>query len=612
MTDVINATVGGLRGPGLTSAERDALEAAADRAEGARDQAVQAADAVKPYNSALSSFYIQSINFEQGSFSTVDGSTVASGSNFRRAILPAKAGETFRFTGSITRGDAAVAVFYGSNGAFIPGSAQYPGADGVTRDYVDIEITAPPQTAAIGVAGFAFDSAGFSAPTVIKRLSVSSATSETAETLEESLSTYQEEALSPLNGYYFWPNGSVTADSNYRYVLVPTKPGEKLLFSGVVATGAQAAAIYFDANGAHIPYAERFVGANGQSTKYVDKEIESPAGAFTAGLSTSIFDADGFSVTMKLKRRRVLSNAAQRILDGSGGQVVTSYWKGKKLPYYGTSIPETGYPLMVGEALGAIVVNEAVGSSSARFGVASRRNVVPGDIYGIAGLSWFLAVRSLSKTAAEAEDLIANWATYRPMFDPASGPPATLSIGEADYIRETSWEVKLNRNLDGDLFVFDHGYNDWFANRYGTSAGGTSGGNGDMLYVPSNTRDRGTFIGAMNFLIDKILAHNPRARIAFISHYEDDRDANVVQGQTALAGSWNYPFVKLYEKMGWGNHSVTTNGYWSDRFTWNPSGGPAQNLLMVGIWMQDGLHPYSMPAKQLIADNLVPEIERIR
>ncbi len=597
---------------GLIAQATAQAEIAAAERELAQQAAASVTDIAGELNAAataVSDFHIEPIDFQEGSFSIVDGSALPSGSNFRRALLPAKPGEQFKYTGSITGGNAAVAVFYDSSGVFLAGTAQYPGSDGVTSDYSNTLIVAPAGTGFVGFTGFAFDAAGFASPTMVKRRNVAGNVAQVASATEQSLSTYQEELFAAQSGSFFWPDGSIVADSNFRRVLLPTKPGERLLYTGVVGSGVQAAAIFFDADGVHIPHAERFVGANGQFIELTDQKIESPAGAFYVGFTTFNFTEAGFAAPFKIKRPKVLPNVAERILQGVPQ---ASYWRGKNIVWFGTSIPETGYPLMVGEALDANVVNEAVGSSSARFGVATQRNVVPGDIYGLNGLSWFLAVRSLSKTAAEAEDLIANWSFYRTLFDPASGPPATLSIGEADYIRETSWEVKLNRNLDADLFVFDHGYNDWFANRFGTSAGATSGGNGDMLYLPGNTRDRGTYLGAMNFLIDKILQHNPRARIAFVSHFENDRDVNVALGQAALAETWSYPFIKMYEKTGWGNQTVATTGSWSDRFTWNPSGGPLQNLLIVSVWMQDGLHPYSTPAQEFLAEILATEIDRVR
>lgn len=581
----------------------------ADRAEDAADVAAEAANAVAPFTAALSSYYIEPINFQQGNLSATDGSVVASGADWKQAILPAEPGERFFYSGTITGGNAAVAVFYESSGTFL--SAQYLGADGRTDTYKELEIIAPPGTGLIGPSGYKFDADGNFSPTLLKRFSSLGGTAlVSVDDLEKSLSVFQDDTIVETTGFYFWPNGSVNTDGNHRHVRVATRPGEKLYYSGVVASGAYAAAIYFDATGNHIEHAERFVGADGQVVQYVDQEIETPAGAFYAGFSTRAFDADGFSVSIEVKRTKIMRDAAQQI---RGIQSETSYWAGKKIVWLGTSIPETGYPLMVGGQIGADVTNEALGSSSARFGVAQNRNVVAGDIYGLSGLSWFLASRSLAKTSAEAEDLIENWATYREFFDPASNPPLTLSLGEADQIRDSSFEVKFARNADADLWVFDHGYNDHFANRFGTGAGATSGGNGDMLYLPTDNYDQGTYLGAMNFLLRYILEEiNPRARIAFIGHYENGRDSNIAQGQEALAKAWGYPLIKLWEKMGWGNQTITTTGYWTSPTNWVPSGGPGQNLLLTQVNMEDNLHPYSTATQQFIADNIAPEIRLIR
>jgi hypothetical protein len=132
--------------------------------------------------------------------------------------------------------------------------------------------------------------------------------------------------------------------------------------------------------------------------------------------------------------------------------------------------------------------------------------------------------------------------------------------------------------------VFDHGHNDnWFFVT-GTDEPDT---------IPSSYKDRTYFIGAMNFLIDLILQDNPRARICFIGHYENDRKAQISVSQGVLAEYWDFPLFKTWEKLGWSQKQVTTTGYWGSDGIWVASGGSSQSLTMTQIWMKDNLHPHS-------------------
>lgn len=172
---------------------------------------------------------------------------------------------------------------------------------------------------------------------------------------------------------------------------------------------------------------------------------------------------------------------------------VHDYWRGKKIAWFGTSIPanpgpEGTYPDIVGRLLEATVVNEAVGSSIARNGVASRVDEASGDRCGWTGLAWQNIAWNLSGSVEEKTDLIDRWEFWRERL--RNSPPERLAPAFQKKIIETSWEIKLKRHLGegvrADLYVFDHGHNDWAVSPL------------DVAVMPPDGRHRGYFLGAMN------------------------------------------------------------------------------------------------------------------
>ena len=91
-----------------------------------------------------------------------------------------------------------------------------------------------------------------------------------------------------------------------------------------------------------------------------------------------------------------------------------SYWRGKKIVWFGTSIPagvvnagESGgngsYPERIGEILGATVYNESVGSSRVRAGNHIVRT--DKDPFGWSGMSPTGILYSLSLSSKEKRDI---------------------------------------------------------------------------------------------------------------------------------------------------------------------------------------------------------------
>lgn len=288
-----------------------------------------------------------------------------------------------------------------------------------------------------------------------------------------------------------------------------------------------------------------------------------------------------------------------------------SYWTGKKIVWFGTSIPagvvnagESGgngsYPVRIGEMLGATVYNESVGSSAVRIGMHDA--ITNDDINGYSGCPATCCLFSLSGTVDEKKEIISNWSTWKNKFSiGVETIDSIISRGEEqEQIYDRSYEVKLSKYLSGgsvgqcDLYVIDHGYND---------AGNNNGNDySDLKSIPSDTLDRTYFIGAMNYIINKIKTDNFRASICIVSHYNDEGVfSNLVEAQRYVADYWNIPFIEIYDKIGFSTSSkITINGVTKTVKDW---------------WLTDGIHPSSDTTGKALrhyAEVLYPLIRDVR
>lgn len=322
-----------------------------------------------------------------------------------------------------------------------------------------------------------------------------------------------------------------------------------------------------------------------------------------------------------------------------------SQWKGKTILWMGTSIPEgkdtaldsTGsgksYPKMVGERLGANVINIALGSSMIR------ANTRFGDYTD--GYSHNI-LRTFSATLEEKEYLIANWETIRhKLRDPDTY--TTLSDNDKKVCRESSYEHRLLPYLNGtypmpNLFVIDHGHNDY---KYTLSDGSTdigiaptsaNIGNDKEVAFDSNMFDgssyaglenvygslakmnhptvfkysvnRNCYWGAVNFICTLIYKYNPRARIVFVGNIDDKQHEGLCDAQITIARDWCSPLIRTWEKLGFGMHYIPgTYNYW---------GGTGLDLSQKAIYCKDGTHPHSDTtgeAMELYTDILVDALK---
>lgn len=344
---------------------------------------------------------------------------------------------------------------------------------------------------------------------------------------------------------------------------------------------------------------------------------------------------------------KALEDLTDRVNDNTSAR--ESRWKDKTILWLGTSIPAgkdsalnsegTGksYPEMVGERLGANVINMSLGSSMIR------ANVRTGDYVG--GKSDNI-LRSLTQTEEEKLNLINNWSTLRLNL---SDPDKYTSFSEDNEttIKNYSFENMLLPYLNDtypmpDLFVIDHGHNDWkykLSNNKSnspsdillepTSSNISSGLLAEDTYMTANNNEnlikffgdlskisdtyrnefinsvnRNCYIGAVNFICTLILHYNPRARIVFIGNLDSWQKENLTEAQVKVADSWAFPIIKVWEKLGFGGHFIPGTA---------TSWGGTSDLRQKWIYCKDKTHPHSDStgeSMQMYADIIADELNR--
>lgn len=98
--------------------------------------------------------------------------------------------------------------------------------------------------------------------------------------------------------------------------------------------------------------------------------------------------------------------------------------------------------------------------------------------------------------------------------------------------------------------------------------------------------------GALDFIVNKILTYNPKARILMIGEYENQKFPKVSENQETAAERWEFPLYRQWEKLGWSQQPILVNGEWKR---------------MLNIIIPDNLHPHTDTtgfALELMANNI--------
>jgi hypothetical protein len=398
---------------------------------------------------------------------------------------------------------------------------------------------------------------------------------------EKIISGYDKEtqSLEQTDGSYFsaWDGSVGSYEDATRTDKISVNVGDVFFISGTYYN-AIALISAFNSNNAFVSASSVF-DTSATVHDVVDYKYVVPQGITKIGFSS--FTDNGRALIVKKGIPIYAGDASEEMYSVFTSKIGSGYWKDKKIVWFGTSIPEGGYPQIVGELLGATVFNEAVGTSRVHF----KYPITPtAENPYCFGSGFKAAARTLTNTLEEQEWIIDNWDSN---FWTADKPDA-MTEELANQIRSYSYENKVDKYLTAetfpDLFIFDHGHNDTtgtleIQNQYYAQYGDYN------LY---------TFRGAMNFLIQHILEYNPKARIVMIGEY-CGTDADFVPNmQLQVARDWNIPICKNWERLGWTKtKQITANAHWVKRgsyYYWEADTEP-HTMTVFDSWVPDGVHP---------------------
>ena len=391
-------------------------------------------------------------------------------------------------------------------------------------------------------------------------------------------------------------NEDNTGDATFQQALIPVKPYETYVVTGYSFPSVVYPAWLFVNYDYPVGYPDQYIVSHGEpGLGFMKTEkivVPEDARYLIVNTMTSVGP---------ISIDRCVTDAG----DSGVSNTAYNYWAGKKIVWFGTSIPAgmiqgKSYPQIVGGMLGAKVYNESIGSSEVRAGVHAA--ITANDPMGWADISAPGLMLSLSMSQSEKQSVINNWDSKWKNIITWYQDQLDLTNQTQRYLN-SSWDVIFPKYLSGgsigqcDLYVFDHGFND----------GARNSGFTDLSDVPSNQTDRTYWIGAMGFLFRKILDDNPKARILILGFYSYDKSAgtnfdtkHVCDAQEKLAKIWGFPFIKVWEYIGWSHQIVSHNGV---------------DTPIANIWMPDDLHPSSDPSGDAIrhyAEVLYPLIRDVR
>ena len=408
---------------------------------------------------------------------------------------------------------------------------------------------------------------------------------------------------------------SFSASNNYTVLaFIPVAFGDVVKYSGFTGANTVVAIINGYESDDVTTWTGYSVKADGQTYNNREFVIDDERVKFIACCFRTE-NGDPYSVSVVHNLQRSIAREIKPISDRltiveNQTKEVVNWWKGKKIVWFGTSIPAAGfkgneqpytYPKYVGELLGANVVNEAVGSSPIhcrRSGRVSETNP-----YGFN--SNFTATARALASSLEEKQWIINWLKAKLNggvyvsgyvndcpFDSSiftSTVPSTFTDSDAEDIKDCSWERKLTKHLGADnradLYVIDHGYNDYMLD--------------DKNYSEEDPYNLYFYRGAMNFIISKILADNPMAKIVTITHYTDQLPSSVlsygkgmIEYEEAVADDWNLPCCKLYKVLGISS-KYAFDTKWSVVDGVPTEGTSITSKTTMDLYVPDGVHPSS-------------------
>lgn len=258
------------------------------------------------------------------------------------------------------------------------------------------------------------------------------------------------------------------------------------------------------------------------------------------------------------------------------GQVYTNT---RNILWLGTSIPAGAqYPAKSCENNGYTCINKAVGGSQLAFS-----NTHPQSVTESSG-------RCLTATVAELEAL------YRQDVTDGVIPESWLTGW-----KNGSYENSVIPYIDGtnpsqvSMIVLDHGFNDRINIHNLLQNEGA---------IDWTSTDRSNFVGAWNYLLEKITAINPFIKIVIGGYFQNEYDAyysaDVCRMQELVAERWELPLFAVWKESGFSaqyvpgssNYIAEYNSTYGTSYTkMNPDA--AGNIMFLQLFCPDKVHPHS-------------------
>jgi len=109
-----------------------------------------------------------------------------------------------------------------------------------------------------------------------------------------------------------------------------------------------------------------------------------------------------------------------------------------------------------------------------------------------------------------------------------------------------------------------------------------------------------SYQGAFDYIVNKILTYNPKARIVMIGEYENQKYPSISENQLIAAERWEFPIYKQWEKLGWSQQLILVDGEYKS---------------MLNTIIPDNLHPHTDTtgfALKTMAENISAWLNTIR
>lgn len=255
------------------------------------------------------------------------------------------------------------------------------------------------------------------------------------------------------------------------------------------------------------------------------------------------------------------------------------YTPTRNILWLGTSIPAGAqYPAKSCENNGYTCINKAVGGSQLAFS-----NTHPQSVTESSG-------RCLTATVAELEAL------YRQDVTNGVIPESWLTGW-----KNGSYENSVIPYIDGtnpsqvSMIVLDHGFNDRVNIHNLLQNEGAIGW---------TSKDRSNFVGAWNYLLEKITAINPFIKIViggyFQNEYAEYYSADVCRMQELVATRWELPLLAAWKESGFSaqyvpgssNYIAQYNATYGTNYT-KLAPNAAGEIMFLQLFCPDKVHPHS-------------------